>query len=88
MKLIRMVDCCMNRDYIGASKIYFELAIGNAPWPVGVTASGIHERAGQTKIHEHEVARNYQFQIFFKKKKRKCFFQFFRIVCTNFRNFW
>lgn len=56
MKLVRMVDCCMDRNYIGASRIYFELAIGNAPWPVGVTASGIHERAGQTKIHEHEVA--------------------------------
>eukprot|EP01047_Picozoa_sp_COSAG01_P079917 COSAG01_NODE_15339_length_1347_cov_1243.159455_3_plen_27_part_01 len=26
------------------------LTIGNAPWPMGVTSVGIHERAGREKI--------------------------------------
>lgn len=55
-KLTKLVNFCLQRDYIEASKMYFELAIGNAPWPVGVTAPGIHERAGRTKIEEMEVA--------------------------------
>jgi len=27
-----------------------ELAIGNAPWPIGVTMVGIHERSGRARI--------------------------------------
>lgn len=27
-----------------------ELAIGNAPWPMGVTMVGIHERSGRSRI--------------------------------------
>lgn len=55
-KLGKLVDNCLARDYIASSEMYFELAIGNAPWPVGVTAPGIHERAGRTKIDESQVA--------------------------------
>jgi len=55
-KLGKLVDNCLARDYIAASQMYFQLAIGNAPWPVGVTAPGIHERAGRTKIDESQVA--------------------------------
>jgi len=33
------------------------LAIGNAPWPMGVTMVGIHERAGRSKINTLTVAR-------------------------------
>jgi len=55
-KLSKLVDCCFERNYVRAKQWYFQLAIGNAPWPVGVTAPGIHERAGKTKIEETEVA--------------------------------
>ena len=58
-KLTKMVTFCEVRNYIAAKSVYFELAIGNAPWPVGVTRAGIHERAGGTKIEEHEVARKF-----------------------------
>ena len=27
----------MQRDYIMANETYMEMAIGNAPWPIGVT---------------------------------------------------
>jgi len=27
-----------------------EVAIGNAPWPIGVTMVGIHERSGRARI--------------------------------------
>lgn len=32
------------------------MAIGNAPWPVGVTASGIHKRPGNEKFYVRNVA--------------------------------
>eukprot|EP00983_Pelagomonas_calceolata_P014596 463696-Pelagomonas_calceolata.AAC.7 len=33
-----------------ANDIYLRLAIGNAPWPIGVTSVGIHERSAREKI--------------------------------------
>lgn len=32
------------------------MAIGNAPWPVGVTRSGIHQRPGSAKAYVSNVA--------------------------------
>ena len=33
------------------------MAIGNAPWPIGVTMVGIHARTGREKIFSQHVAR-------------------------------
>ena len=33
-----------------------KIAIGNAPWPIGVTMVGIHERSAREKIHTNSVA--------------------------------
>ncbi|XP_018797376.1 PREDICTED: pre-mRNA-splicing factor 18 [Bactrocera latifrons] len=52
-------DICkrlLNRDYITASDAYLEMAIGNAPWPIGVTMVGIHARTGREKIFSKNVA--------------------------------
>lgn len=46
----------MDRDYVRAHDKYIELAIGNAPWPMGVTMVGIHERSGRSKIFTSQVA--------------------------------
>jgi pre-mRNA-splicing factor 18 len=35
---------------------YVKLAIGNAPWPIGVTMVGIHARTGREKIEASKVA--------------------------------
>lgn len=54
-----MVNVCtflLKRDYIQANNCYMEMAIGNAPWPVGVTASGIHKRPGSEKLYVRNVA--------------------------------
>lgn len=32
------------------------MAIGNAPWPIGVTMVGIHARTGREKIFSRNVA--------------------------------
>ncbi|PJF17803.1 hypothetical protein PSACC_02388 [Paramicrosporidium saccamoebae] len=45
------------REYVKANDMYLKLAIGNAPWPIGVTAVGIHERSAQEKIKSNQVAR-------------------------------
>lgn len=48
--------CIIDRDYIQANNAYMELAIGNAPWPVGVTRSGIHQRPGSAKAYVSNIA--------------------------------
>ncbi|KAJ4781411.1 Pre-mRNA-splicing factor 18 [Rhynchospora pubera] len=54
--LMVVVDCCMKRDYLAAMDQYIKLAIGNAPWPIGVTMVGIHERSAREKIYTNSVA--------------------------------
>lgn len=39
-----------------ANNAYMEMAIGNAPWPVGVTRSGIHQRPGSAKAYVSNIA--------------------------------
>jgi len=46
----------LDRDYIQASDAYLQMAIGNAPWPIGVTMVGIHARTGREKIFSKNVA--------------------------------
>nr|GEW70203.1 pre-mRNA-splicing factor 18 [Tanacetum cinerariifolium] len=52
-----MVNCCMERDYKDATGHYIRMAIGNAPWPIGETMVGIHERSAREKIYTNSVAR-------------------------------
>ena len=35
---------------------YIQMAVGNAPWPIGVTMVGIHERGGRDRIMSNKVA--------------------------------
>jgi pre-mRNA-splicing factor 18 len=37
-------------QYVLASQIYMGIAIGNSPWPIGVTHVGLHERSAREKI--------------------------------------
>ena len=52
----KMVFNAEKRNYVEARKIFFEMAIGNAPWPMGVTMVGIHERSGRSKIFSSQIA--------------------------------
>ncbi|KAA6402131.1 MAG: putative Pre-mRNA-splicing factor 18 [Streblomastix strix] len=45
-----------SRDYVKANDVYLRMAIGNAPWPMGVTMVGIHERTAREKINTEQVA--------------------------------
>jgi pre-mRNA-splicing factor 18 len=47
----------VKREYVQANDAYLRLAIGNAPWPIGVTMVGIHERSAREKIFTNQVAR-------------------------------
>ena len=44
------------REYAAAGDAYVRLAIGNARWPIGVTAVGIHDRAAREKVQEGKQA--------------------------------
>jgi len=44
------------REYIKGHDCYLRMAIGNSPWPMGVTMVGIHERSAREKIFSSQVA--------------------------------
>ena len=54
--LVKMVKYTLQRDYILSHEAYMEMAVGNAPWPIGVTNAGIHARPGREKIFSKHVA--------------------------------
>jgi pre-mRNA-splicing factor 18 len=51
-----IASCCEAREYAKAGDAYIRLAIGNAAWPIGVTAVGLHERAAREKVAEGKQA--------------------------------
>ncbi len=54
--IVNMVNLCLQREYAKAESCYFDLSIGRAAWPMGVTTTGIHNRASRTKLFENNVA--------------------------------
>lgn len=54
--LTEIIEHLLNRNYLKASDAYLQMAIGNAPWPIGVTMVGIHARTGREKIFSKNVA--------------------------------
>ncbi|XP_050308552.1 pre-mRNA-splicing factor 18 [Anthonomus grandis grandis] len=54
--LTEIIMHLLNRNYLKASDAYLQMAIGNAPWPIGVTMVGIHARTGREKIFSKNVA--------------------------------
>ena len=45
-----------SKHYQDANDAYLRLSIGNAPWPIGVTMVGIHDRSAREKISSSQVA--------------------------------
>ncbi|KXZ43587.1 hypothetical protein GPECTOR_86g380 [Gonium pectorale] len=74
-----MVQAMRNRNYLHANDIYLKLAIGNAPWPIGVTSVGIHERSAREKI-SHVMNTNGQAHIMNDEATRKYFQSIKRLV--------
>ena len=54
--LIIITRHMLERNYIKANDAYLQMAIGNAPWPIGVTMVGIHARTGREKIFSQNIA--------------------------------
>jgi len=65
-----------------------DLSIGNAPWPIGVTMVGIHERSGRAKIFTSEIARKFlfdfwvNFQDIMNDESQKRYVQAFKRLLT------
>jgi len=55
-RLAEIVHYMQKRQYQRANDAYLRLSIGNAPWPIGVTMVGIHERSAREKISSDQVA--------------------------------
>lgn len=54
--LVHIVRYMLDKDYVKANDTYLQMAIGNAPWPIGVTMVGIHARTGREKIFSRNIA--------------------------------
>ena len=57
-RITEIIENLQQREYVKANDAYLRLSIGNAPWPIGVTMVGIHERSGREKIFSQQIARN------------------------------
>lgn len=55
-RVSEIVHHMQRRQYQKANDSYLRLSIGNAPWPIGVTMVGIHERSAREKISADQVA--------------------------------
>lgn len=52
-----MTRCMLvDRNYVLACDSYMQLAIGNSPWPLGITNTQIHVRPGHEKIKARHIA--------------------------------
>ena len=44
------------REYVRANDAYIKCSIGNMPWPMGITGTGVHERQGRQHLRESKIA--------------------------------
>ncbi|KAL2311940.1 hypothetical protein POMI540_4554 [Schizosaccharomyces pombe] len=58
---------CQKHEFVKANDMYLRLTIGNAPWPIGVTMVGIHERSAHQRLQANPSS-----NILKDEKKRKC----------------
>ena len=54
--MVEITSFMQQREYVKAHDAYIKCAIGNAPWPMGITGTGIHERQGRQHLREDKVA--------------------------------
>jgi len=54
--MVEITEHMQKRDYVKAHDAYISCAIGNAPWPMGISGTGVHERQGRQHIRENKVA--------------------------------
>lgn len=65
--LLKIIEQMENKDFravefdliylLQAGKTYLLITIGNAAWPIGVTATGIYERSSRERITQESVGR-------------------------------
>ncbi|KAL9646942.1 hypothetical protein ABK040_013801 [Willaertia magna] len=56
--LIHLENICKylsQQEYVKANDVYYQLSIGNQPWPLGVTMVGIHARTARERIGTDKI---------------------------------
>uniref|UniRef100_A0A0N4Z454 Pre-mRNA-splicing factor 18 n=1 Tax=Parastrongyloides trichosuri TaxID=131310 RepID=A0A0N4Z454_PARTI len=71
----------VEKDLIKSNNAYMEMAIGNAPWPVGVTRSGIHQRPSSSRMYVSNIA-----HVLNDERQRKYIQGFKRLLTRQFEN--
>lgn len=57
--LVTMINFMKEGEFVKANDIYLLTAIGNAPWPIGLTMVGIHERSGMHVYSIRSISRGW-----------------------------
>lgn len=52
-----MINYMKEGEFVKANDVYLLTAIGNAPWPIGLTMVGIHERSGRENGNEGQQSK-------------------------------
>lgn len=60
-----MINFMKEGEFVRANDVYLLTAIGNAPWPIGLTMVGIHERSGMVHVVLDIVSRVAVFRAYF-----------------------
>ena len=53
--IVEIASHMIKREYVKAHDAYITCAIGNAPWPMGITGTGVHERQGRQHIRSDKI---------------------------------
>ena len=54
--MVEITRHMQQREYVRANDAYIKCAIGNMPWPMGITGTGVHERQGRQHLRESKIA--------------------------------
>ena len=54
--MVEITRHMQQREYVRANDAYIKCSIGNMPWPMGITGTGVHERQGRQHLRESKIA--------------------------------
>jgi len=54
--MVEITRHMQQREYVRANDAYIKCAIGNMPWPMGITGTGVHERQGRQHIQSGKIS--------------------------------
>ncbi|GJM96312.1 hypothetical protein PR202_ga13134 [Eleusine coracana subsp. coracana] len=81
--LLEVVKCCLRRDYLAAVDNYIKLAIGNSPWPIGVTMARKYPTDPSRSVEFNSLANGSDLQSLLAEQNAKNSEETLRLVAAS-----